>query len=349
MELPCDLQTALNIQLADINTKQLLTAAQDISLRYRQRDNMIKGRHFIQNNIEALAYAISRMPATYGAVYSALKYTLENIDIQSINISSLLDIGAGTGAVSWAANELLDVDSIVCVEYDDSMRNLGKMLMADASAPLKATKWENLNIAVDSLSFQTDLVVASYVMNELEEGMQLQIAEKLWAAAKKILLFVETGTPDGYHVINKIRTKLLGQNARIIAPCFHENICPVSLKESKKSKKSQELNESKESDWCHFACRIQRSRLHKMVKGGDAPYEDEKYSYIAFAKENVSVLFESFESFKNQARILRHPQIGKGNVKLELCAKDGLKQRTYSKRDGDIYKSAKKAKCGDKI
>ena len=334
MELPNDLQTALSSQTADINIKKLLDAAQNISLRYRQRDNTdnIKAKHFIQNDIEALAYAISRMPATYGAVHSAIKYTLDEIDNQSID--SVVDIGAGTGAAVWATDELIDldsVDSIVCVEYDSHMRNLGKALMANASEPFKSAKWESLNIVDigESMPFQADLIIASYIMNELDENIQLKIAEKLWCAAKKMLIFVETGTPDGYRLINKIRTKLLEQNAKIIAPCFHQNMCPVA---------------EKESNWCHFTCRVQRNRLHKLAKGGDAPYEDEKYTYLALAKS-----YKSCENSANYGRILRHPQINKGHVRLDLCTKDGLKQAMYSKRDGDVYKSARKLNCGDKI
>jgi len=333
LNIPDDLHTALNNQIANANTKQLLDAAQDISLRYRQRDNNNKqDKHFIQNDIESLAYAVARMPATYGAIYNALKYALEIIENQAIDIKSLTDIGAGTGAATWAANELIDLDSITCVEYDASMRNLGKALMSQTSEPLKNAKWENFNIANiinTPFIYQADLIIASYVINELDENLQLKIAEELWSATKKVLLFVETGTPNGYNLLNKIRTKLLSHNAHILAPCFHENICPVS---------------KIESDWCHFTCRVQRSRLHKQAKGGELAYEDEKYSYLALSKKNISHI-----NSINYGRILRHPQIGKGHVKLNLCTKDGLKQATYSKRNGDIYKSARKANCGDKI
>ena len=347
MGFPDNLQTALNNQVADVNTKDLLNAAHDISLRYRRRGNT-ESKNFIKNDIEALAYAVARMPATYGAVQSALNYTFENIKNKSLNISSLLDIGAGTGAAAWAVNEIIDADSIVCVENNAFMRNLGKTLMRNASGPLKSAEWENSDISdisdisvisADSVLCRADLVIASYVINEIDENIQIKIAEKLWYAAKKILLFVETGTPDGYRALNKIRTKLLEHNAHILAPCFHENICPVS---------------ETESDWCHFTCRIQRSRLHKSAKNGDAPFEDEKYSYLALTKENIAddsppVGSVGSADYAECARILRHPQIGKGHVKLNLCTKNGLKQVTYSKSQGGVYKSARKANCGDKI
>lgn len=322
MEMPNALQLALYSQTSSIPNEQLLTAAQDISLRYRNRSNLA-GKHFIQNSNEAMAYAIARMPATFGAVYSALNHTMNSPDTKALNISSLMDIGAGTGAATWAANEFFHLNSITCIEYDTHMKRLGKAFMSDATEPLKSANWEQLNIANDPIPWQADLVVAAYVINEIEESIQLDIAKKLWSATKKVLLFVDAGTPAGYHVLNRIRTELLGHNAHILAPCPHENTCPIT-----------------ESDWCHFTCRIQRSRLHRLAKGGEAPYEDEKYSYLALTKESVSSDF---------GRILRHPQIEKGHIKLNLCTKEGLKQITYSKKNGDLYKLAKKADCGDKI
>ena len=316
MELPENLQTMLKTAASRADHKKLMCAAQSISLRYRQGG--AKGGRFIQSGEEALAYAVSRMPATYGAVCSSLKYMLESADL---NIASLLDAGAGTGAATWAACELLDLDSIVCVEADAHMGDLGKTL----ASPLKNVEWKNLDITGPADLPQADLVVVSYTINEIDENLRIKTAEKLWSAAKKALLFVETGTPAGYGIISKTRSSLLAKGAHIIAPCPHEGICPIE-----------------KPDWCHFVCRIQRSRLHRLAKDGDAPFEDEKYSYLVLAKEPTG-------SIGSYARILRHPQIGKGHIKLDLCTKDGIKQATYSKSGGDIYKAAKKAGCGDRI
>jgi len=322
MVFPDKLQIALNNEIDSITHEELINAAQAISLRYRSRDNQ-HGKHFIQSRNEALAYAVARMPATYGAVYSALNYSLNGLEDPLSDITSLIDIGAGTGSATWAANELLALNSNMCIEYDEFMKNLGKALMAHNTDLSGKTQWKSLNIVTDDIPGKADLVIASYVLNELRENEQQEIADKLWGLAKKLLLFVETGTPDGFRVLNRIREKLLKYNAHILAPCPHNNACPI-----------------KDDDWCHFTCRIQRNRLHRMAKGGEAPFEDEKYSYLAVAKEAVHSDF---------ARIMRHPKVGKGHVGLVVCTNDGIKQITISKRNGDIYKIAKKASCGDKI
>ena len=85
---------------------------------------------------------------------------------------------------------------------------------------------------------------------------------------------------------------------------------------------------------------MQRSKIHKLFKDGQLSYEDEKFSYIAFSKKAVK---------NNGSRILRHPQIYKGYVNVKLCTKDGIKEKTYSKKDGEIYKKVRKLDAGGKI
>ncbi|HEX3046500.1 MAG TPA: small ribosomal subunit Rsm22 family protein [Bacillota bacterium] len=321
MEMPANLRIALEEQLNEANYAKIMTEVQSISLRYR-RLNDRNEKYFIRNRDEALAYAVTRMPATFGAVYNALNYTLDSMDSPG-ELSSLLDIGAGTGAATWAADAVSDLDTIICIEREEVMKKIGAEMMAWGSDQLKRARWQSLNIETDAVACQADLVIASYVINELDHNLQLKTADKLWDSTKRVLLFVEPGTPKGYQTLNRIRTRLLEQGAHILAPCTHETQCPISGE-----------------DWCHFTCRIPRSRLHRLMKGGEVPYEDEKYAYLALSKTAANL---------QGARVLRHPQIAKGHVRLELCLKDGLKQTTYSQKDGELYKRARKSKCGDKI
>lgn len=108
-----------------------------------------------------------------------------------------------------------------------------------------------------------------------------------------------------------------------MAPCPHEQECRI-----------------KSDDWCHFTCRVQRSKLHKLIKNADVPYEDEKYSYIVFAKEKVD---------NEGVRILRHPQIAKGRIDLEICGKNENKKIRITKKNKELFKKARKVKCGDMI
>ena len=144
--------------------------------------------------------------------------------------------------------------------------------------------------------------------------------DALWGAAGQVLLLLEPGSPEGFAVLSKARSYLLSQGAFPLAPCPHAGPC--------------------QSDWCHFSARVARSRLHKLLKEGDVPYEDEKFCCLALSRTPVAL---------PAARVLRHPQTSKGQVSLSLCRADGLCQLTLRKRDGDAYKAARKAEWGSAI
>ncbi|MEU9384658.1 small ribosomal subunit Rsm22 family protein, partial [Streptomyces sp. NPDC048279] len=93
------------------------------------------------------------------------------------------------------------------------------------------------------------------------------------------------------------------------------------------------------TDWCHFSARVSRSSLHRQVKGGSLAYEDEKFSYVAATR---------LPAAPAPARVVRRPQIRKGQVLLDLCEKDErLRRTTVTKRHGDLYKAARDADWGD--
>lgn len=119
-----------------------------------------------------------------------------------------------------------------------------------------------LNIAQEQIDQKADLVIASYVLNEIEEKTREQILEKLWQATNKILLIIEPGTPEGYKEINSIRKYFIGNKVNIVAPCQHNGECKIG-----------------HDDWCAFSCRVARSKIHKILKDGEIPYEDENFIY----------------------------------------------------------------------
>ena len=93
-------------------------------------------------------------------------------------------------------------------------------------------------------------------------------------------------------------------------------------------------------DWCHFAVRLPRSKLHRHAKGAELGYEDEKFSYAVLAREPVP---------QAVARIIRQPQARSGHVNLVTCEPDGVHDRTISRKQGGLYKAVKGAAWGDAI
>ena len=317
MEFPTALRTALEESLLGQKQSLLTREAQALSERYRMQTG--RGRRLLTEDLQAAAYAAVRMPATFGAVCRALEWTLAGT---SLRPSTLLDAGAGTGAASFAAAEYLPLRHVSCLEREGAMSRLGRHLMDRAgSGVLQQADWQACDLSREDVPHSAGLVVASYVLGEMESADRVHTVDKLWNASAQLLLIVEPGTPAAFSQLREIRTHLLGQGAHLIAPCPQQGDCPVCG-----------------ADWCHFTCRVARSKLHRQLKGGDAPFEDEKFCYLAFART---------EPARASARIRRHPRIETGKIMLELCTADGLEQCVVRKRDGSAFKRARKSRCGD--
>lgn len=316
MDIPQKLKDVIEEIATGSKHSNIIEESQKISKMYRENEG--KGKRLVTKQSEAMAYSISRMPSTYCAVYSALSQVIKNYEKE---LKTVLDIGAGTGAATWAVSNLIDVNKITCLEREKAMREIGSKLM---DSDFKNVEWKEFDLIEDELEEKADLVVTSYVINELNQQDREKAIQKMWDATNQILLIIEPGTPEGFKHIIEARNILLEQNANIVAPCSHNGKCPINPEE----------------DWCSFYVRVARSGLQRQAKKGELGYEDEKFSYIAFAKTS---------SVHGQSRILRHPQINSGYVKLKICTENGVEEKTYSKKDGEIYKKARKLNAGDTI
>lgn len=313
MDIPEELKEAIQQEISEIKHIKLIEESQKISEKYRENDG--KGKRLVTKHSEALAYAISRMPATYCAVYTALSRVLKNQKIETV-----LDVGAGTGAATWAVNNIIEAKKYICLEREEQMRKIGCKLM---DKHLENVEWKEFDLTKDQIQEKSDLVITSYVINELSKDEREKAITKMWEAANSILVIIEPGTPEGFSHILEARNLLLKKGAYIMAPCTHNEKCYIN-----------------KDDWCSFYVRVARSGLHRQAKKGELGYEDEKFSYIAFAKTPIT---------HSEAVILRHPQINSGYVKVKLCTSNGIEEKTYSKKDKDLYKRIKKMNAGETI
>ncbi len=315
MELPIELRQLLEEQAGAFPLKQLTAAAAKMSEKYRSETGAS-----ISGSAETCAYAVVRMPATYGAASAALEQAAKRFDGE---ISTMLDVGAGTGAVCWAAAEIFpEIEYAVCLERDKNMTEIGEKLMKNGGFPC-GYEWKSFDLTSSAISQKVQLVTASYVLNELEPKQRAEAVKKLWNAAEKLLVIIEPGTPKGFASLLEMRSLLIDFGAHIIAPCPCDEECPLPS-----------------DDWCHFSARVARTKLHKLLKGGDAPYEDEKFCYIAAVRSSAASAV---------SRIIRHPKIESGKITLELCTASGISQKIVTKKDGAAFKQARKANWGDDL
>ena len=257
------------------------------------------------------AYLAYRAPATFAAARS----TFGQVAAQRPDWSprSLLDVGAGPGVAAWAAVETWpSLTELTLVEVEAEMLAAGRALLPDAT-------W--LAGDASTAGGPADLVVASYVLGELDDVAGT--AARLWERAVDTVAFVEPGTPAGYRRILSARAAVLDAGGHTVAPCPHDLPCPLPA-----------------DDWCHFAIRLPRSKLHRRAKGVALGHEDEKYSYAVLSRRPVRPA---------AARIIRRPQLRSGHVNLVTCEPDGIRPRTVSRKAGALFREARGAAWGDAI
>jgi ribosomal protein RSM22 (predicted rRNA methylase) len=314
--LPDALQSALARLTEGLSRRELAERARAISETYRSGGTSRP----IADGRDALAYALARMPATYAAVSACVEALREaRLNFQP---TSIIDAGAGPGTASWAAAE--------------AFPSLSEFALLDASSPLTdlartlvtGSEW------VAGAGFRTgdiarllanapgaDLVIASYLIGELDEQERIGLGPLLWERANDALLIVEPGTPAGYARIIAMRAQLIDLGAHVLAPCPHDNACPLVP-----------------PDWCHFAQRLSRTRDHMLLKDADVPFEDEKFAYVVLSRTPAEA---------RRPRVLAPPRTSKAAIEAKLCTADGVVEAGVARRDKTAYARARRWRWGD--
>ncbi len=316
VDLPSALKAAIARELEGATRAGLATRTAATSATYRAGGasaTAIRGRD------DALAYALARMPATYAACITV--FAEAQRVAPRFAPRSLLDAGCGPGGGSWAARQ--------------AWPSLGTVTWLDANPPFLdlAQRLAGTDLATVTLRGDltaggfpgADLVLASYALAEIAPAAQAGVVGALWAASEGMLALVEPGTPAGYARLLAARDVLIREGATILAPCPHADACPLAG-----------------SDWCHFNVRLPRSRDHRLAKGAQAPFEDEKFAYLIAARPDV-------EATRPAARVLARPRAGKPGIELKLCTQAGLEHRFVARRDKPAHAVARRLDWGDAV
>lgn len=320
-ELPDELAAALEREAGRARPDQLTADTARLIDRYRADTPATPGRPITAGPAEAVAYAAYRMPATYAAIRAALAQLPDTVPAPADH----LDIAGGTGAALWAVADRWDGGGRQTVwEQSEAASSLGRRLAASsARASVRAAEWRPTVLADPIRLPDTELITVGYLLSELDPVLRQRVIEAAIEQTGRLLIIVEPGTKAGYRRILAAREQLITAGMEIVAPCPHQQTCPL---------------QDQERDWCHFAARVGRSSTHRRIKGGDLGHEDEKFSYLVASKQPIA---------RPAGRVLRHPQFPKGRVILQLCQGSGdAAPVTVAKRD-TAYKQARKSAWGD--
>lgn len=303
----------INLLFENISLKNLKSASKKLSEKYQRQQHK-----YFSSEDQRYAYIACRMPATF----KAIEYVLNEIKTlaPSIKINSALDLGSGPLTSLWALfSTFKSLNKVHLVERDEKLLSLGKKLSSQESFFKKAEIERNNILKIKNYDF--DIVILSYVANELKNPIIEKIINR-WAFSKsKVIVFVEPGTMYGFKKIKFIRQKLIDAGFNIIAPCPNALKCPMP-----------------KNDWCHFYVRVKRSKKHKYLKGGTLGYEDEKFSYVIATKEKVSY---------PKARILRFVKKSNQELIFTLCQDGKMIKEKVLRKDKTKYKKAQKINWGD--
>jgi ribosomal protein RSM22 (predicted rRNA methylase) len=359
MRLPPELLAAIQQETGRIERRNLAQSAAQLSEHYKAADFSTAA---VTNEAQRAAYLAVRMPATYAAirrVLAEIPFHIPPLEITlpapqaeirqrapaeiqlpappseitlpapQAEIKSLLDIGAGPGTALFAAAEEFPLQRATLIEVDTEWLALGKRLAAQSPLPaVQSAQWTRQDLRSGFSCSPHDLVVVSYTLGELPPSAADSVLRKAWSCTGKFLVIIEPGTPRGFAAINSARSALIANAARIVAPCPHQSACPMAAA----------------GDWCHFSQRVERTSLHRQLKGGTLGYEDEKFSYVIAVKPEIA----NGQNSQSYSRIVRHPGKHSGHIQLTLCTPQGLiENRTVARSSKAAYKAARKAEWGD--
>ena len=298
----------------NFSQKILQDSYAEVSQNYRSGNPS----HHLKKPEHIMAYAVSRMPA----IYEAVQYVLKKLP-NTYAPRTILDLGAGLGIASLAALDRFEsIDSLVLVEKHPLMLSLQRdMLKVTECINATSLHVDILNVS-DLHREPADLVMLSYVLGEISESNQQRAIDQAWKLTQGILCLIGPGTPQDFLFFSQARNYLIQQGGKIIAPCPHDNVCPL-------------VNTP---DWCHFSVRLQREKSHQHIKKGKLSYEDEKFSYLLIARDKTI--------HRCASRIIARPMKRDGHIIFDVCSSLGKHRHVVSKKM-PLFKKVSELSWGD--
>jgi ribosomal protein RSM22 (predicted rRNA methylase) len=238
----------------------------------------------------------------------------------------VLDLGCGPATASLAfADELQRQNpnaelEIQLIDQNKGILKDGQTLLKGWYEDLKFTKPLRLqtfshHLPRVRLQGKFDLIILHHVLNEFSRWGAQERAEWLFPLLQHhlksdgLMLAIEPALKRPGRELMALRDHLLAAGAfRVIAPCLHENICPMLA--------------GTKQDWCHFYVDWQEPEFLKQVDrllGNDNRFL--KLSYLLLgATESWGDVFPERQKY---FRVVSNRMATRGKTELVLCGSPG--------------------------
>ncbi|KAJ3128344.1 hypothetical protein HK098_004754 [Nowakowskiella sp. JEL0407] len=206
---------------------------------------------------ETKAYLSTRFPVAYAVIRGILEELYNRLP-PTQEIKSIVDFGSKCGATVIAAEEVWKTEkNYRLIEESPSMQKQIQQFTSDEQIFSTSSKLKfHAKLDVDEIK-RADLVVANFSIQELPEKIRRQHVLKLWDLVYEnngILVVVERGTVFGASVIQQTREWILekiktgSSEGFILAPCAHEEVCPMMSALKLNERLKQEIEKKEKMD-----------------------------------------------------------------------------------------------------
>lgn len=328
--LPDQIARATANILSRSDIKELSAHAQLLHDRYTKEEKE-KGVSHVRNPSDILAYLSLRFPATYAQLMGAFLQIKERMP--HWQPKTVLDLGCGPATGILAAKEVWSsIETVTGVDQEKYFLSLAEELVYESKYEMKAT-WVPRTITswIDAPVEGTyDLIIVANVLNELSANIKEQLFKKLATVSSGIVVFVESGTPRGFAIIQSVGEKYVPKGA-FIAPYIDTTFIKAD-----------------NDFWIHFPQRFIRPEFQRRVRQSmresalmASNWEEAKYSFVAFG----NIPLEKSVFGQCVGTVERYH----GYVTLPVLTASGIETIKVMKRHKAQYRRAKEIRWGELI
>ena len=264
MTLPDALQAGIDEVVGAGDRRELERAARALSDAYRAGGS--PAARAARTKGDVAAYLATRAPATFAAAAEVFRQI--GLARPGWAPASILDLGAGPGIAAWAAVQawpgIVDRHARRGGARDGARRQGARRARAAGAAAGASGRWPTWAARRHR---QTSSLV-SYVIGELEPATLARFAGARLVARRR-----------------HARDRSSRERPRATSACsrFAPQSSPPAARRSRRAPTTTPCP-LPEGDWCHFATRLARSRTHRLAKGAERGFEDEKFAYAVLTR-----------------------------------------------------------------